>query len=75
MMTILFTIKNTKAYFPVVTLSARDNQKLSKLFSKGFERSVYWNEYNKKNVIIRMWQAILDIFSNQILLESIDYLF
>ena len=51
---IMFTIKNTKAYVPVVTLSARDNQKLSKLFSKGFERSVYWNEYNKKYVIIRM---------------------
>ena len=30
---------------PVVTLTARDNQKLSKLLSKEFERSVYWNEY------------------------------
>ena len=41
---IIFTIKDTKFYFPVVTFSARDNQKLSKLLSKGFERSVYWNE-------------------------------
>ena len=32
-----------------VTLSAKDNQKLSKLFRKGFERSVYWNEY-KTNI-------------------------
>ena len=32
-------------YVPVVTLSARGNQKLSKLLSKEFERSVYWNEY------------------------------
>ena len=38
---IIFTIKDTKLYVPVVTLSAIDNQKLSKIFSKGFERSVY----------------------------------
>ena len=28
---IIFTIKDTKLYIPVVTLSARDNQKLTKL--------------------------------------------
>ena len=37
----IFTIKDTKLYVPVLTLSARDNQKLSKLLSKGFERLVY----------------------------------
>ena len=42
---IIFTIKDTKLYVPIVTLSARDNEKSSKLLSKGFERSVYWNEY------------------------------
>ena len=36
-------------YVSVVTLSARDNQILSKLLSGGFERSVYWNEYKTKN--------------------------
>ena len=36
-------------YIPVVFLSAKDNQKLSKLFSKGFETLVYWNEYKTKN--------------------------
>ena len=46
---IMFTIKDTKFYVPVTTLSARDNQKLSKLLSKGFERSVYWNEYKTKS--------------------------
>ena len=46
---IIFTIKDTKLYVPVVTLSARDNQKLSKLLSNGFERSVYWNEYKTKS--------------------------
>ena len=38
---IIFIIKDTKLYVPVVTLSARDNQKLSNHVSKGFERSVY----------------------------------
>ena len=31
------------------TLTAKDNQILSKLLSKGFERSVYWNEYKTKS--------------------------
>ena len=38
---IIFTIKDTKLYVPAVTLSARNNKKLSKLLSKGFNRSVY----------------------------------
>ena len=38
---IIINIKDTKLYVPVVALSARDNQKLSKVLSKGFERSVY----------------------------------
>ena len=46
---IIFTIKDTKLYVRGVTLSARDNQKLSKLLSKGFERSVYWNKYKTKS--------------------------
>ena len=43
-----FTIKVTNLYVPVVTLSARDNQKLSKPLSQGFDRSFYWNEYKTK---------------------------
>ena len=46
---IIFTIKDKQLYVPAVTLSARDNQKLSKLLSKGFERSVYWNENKSDN--------------------------
>ena len=45
----ILTIKDTKLYIHVVMLSARANQKLSKLLSKGFERSVYWNEYKTKS--------------------------
>ena len=44
---IIFTIKDTK-YVLVVTLSARDNQKLSKYLSIEFQRSVYSNEYKTK---------------------------
>ena len=46
---IICTIKGTKLFVPVVTLSVRDNQKLLKLLSKGFERLVYWNEYKTKS--------------------------
>ena len=38
-------ITDAKLYVPIVTLSAEDNAKLSKLFSEGFERPVYWNKY------------------------------
>ena len=40
-----FKITDAKCYVPIVTLSAEDNVKLSKLLSKGFKRTVYWNEY------------------------------
>ena len=46
---IIFTIKVTRLCVHVVALSARDNQKLLKLLSKGFERSVYWNEFKTKS--------------------------
>ena len=45
------SIRDTKLYVHVVTLSARDNQKLSKLLSKRFKRPVYWNEYKTKSEI------------------------
>ena len=40
-----FTITDAKLYVPVVTLSTEDNAKLSKLLTKGFKISVYWNKY------------------------------
>ena len=40
-----FTITDAKLYVRIVTLSAEDNAKLSKLLSDGFKRSVYWNKY------------------------------
>ena len=49
MLIINFIIKDTKLYVPLVTISARDNQKLSKLLSKGFKIPVYWNENKTKS--------------------------
>ena len=38
----IFAITDTKLYVPVVPLKTEDN---TKLLSKGFKRSVYWNKY------------------------------
>ena len=32
-------------FVPIVTLSAEDNVKLSKLLGEGFKRPIYWNQY------------------------------
>ena len=45
----IFTIKGAQLDIPVVTFSAKDKQKILKLLSKGFERSVYWSQYKTKN--------------------------
>ena len=46
-----FTIKGTKLYIPVVTLSARDSHKLSNFLSKGFERLGFfsWMQNKREN--------------------------
>ena len=41
----VFAITDTKLYVPIVTLSAEDNVKLSKLLGEGFKRPIYWNQY------------------------------
>ena len=46
---VTFTIKGKKLYVPVLNVSTKDNQKLSKLISIGFERSVYWNRWKTKS--------------------------
>ena len=43
-----FEITNTKLYVPIVTLSSKNNAKLVKLLEDGFNRPVYWNEYQTK---------------------------
>ena len=40
-----FAITDAKLYVPIVTLSAEDNAKSSKLIGEGFKGPVYWNKY------------------------------
>ena len=40
-----FMITNTKLYVPVVTLSTKDNNNLTKQLNDGFKRTIYWNQY------------------------------
>ena len=48
----VFIINGTKMYVPVVTLSKEDNKDFIEQQNKGFQRSIYWNEYKTKEVVI-----------------------
>ena len=56
------------------TQKARDNQKLLKLLSKGFQRSVYWNECETKSDNKNTTNEFR-FFLNQVLLKPIGYVF
>ena len=40
-----FIIRDTKLYVPVVTLLKEDNKDFIEQQNKGFQRSIYWNDY------------------------------
>ena len=44
----VFIINDTKLYVPVVILSKEDNKDFIEQQNKGFQRSIYWNEYKTK---------------------------
>ena len=46
----VFIINDTKLYVPVVTLSKEDNKDFLEQQNKGFQRSIYWNEYKTKEL-------------------------
>ena len=46
----VFIINDTKLYIPVVTLSKEDNKDFIEQQNKGFQRSIYWNEYETKEI-------------------------
>ena len=48
----VFIINDTKLYLPVVTLSKEDNKDFIEQQNKGFQRSIYWNEYKTKELIV-----------------------
>ena len=43
-----FMITDTKLYLPIVTLSTKDNNNLTKQLNEGFKRTIYWNQYVSK---------------------------
>ena len=46
----VFIINYTKLYVPVVTLSKEGNKNFIEQQNKGFQRSIYWNEYKTKEI-------------------------
>ena len=46
----VFIINDTKMHVPVVTLSKEDNKDFIEQQNKGFQRSIYWNEYKTKEI-------------------------
>ena len=46
----VFIINDTKMYVPAVTLSKEDNKDFTEQQNKGFQRSIYWNEYKTKEI-------------------------
>ena len=46
----VFIINDTKLYVPVVTFSKEDNKDFIEQQNKGFQRSIYWNEYKTKEI-------------------------
>ena len=46
----VFIINDTKLYVPGVTLSKEDNKDFIKQQNKGFQRSIYFNEYKTKEI-------------------------
>ena len=44
----IFQITKGELYIRVVTLNTQNNNRLSRLLSEGFERTVIWNEYKSK---------------------------
>ena len=66
---IVFTVKDTKLYVPVVTLSARDNQKLSKLLREGLTKSENKNTANEfryflESKFVRFNRLFVLVYSN-----------
>ena len=46
----VFIINDTKMCVPVFTLSEEDNKDFAEQQNKGFQRSIYWNEYKTKEI-------------------------
>ena len=66
-----FQMTDAKIYVPIVTLSAEDNAKLSKLLSEGFKRSVYWNKCKViHNIVVSIKRANEETYIRELLDSS-----
>ena len=54
----VFIINGTKMYVPFVTLSKEDNKDFIEQKNKGFQRSIYWNEYETKDADANVFKYI-----------------
>ena len=72
-----FMITNTKLYVPVVTLSTKDNNNLTKQSNEGFKRTIYWNQYISKPFPETPHKklVLLDFLLMQLFKVLTDYLF
>ena len=68
---VIFKITDAKLYVPIVTLSIKDNSKLSKLLNEGFKRPIYWNEYKvTANKIVEIADANEEKYIRELLDSS-----
>ena len=69
-------ITNTKLYVPVVTLSTKDNNNLTKQLNDGFQRIIGINMCPKHfQKLYPKKLVLLDLLLMQLFKELIDYLF
>ena len=45
---VIFKIKHTKLYVPVVTLSTKDDHKFLEQLKSGFKRTIKWKKYRSE---------------------------
>ena len=70
-----FIIKDTKLYVPVVTLSKEDNKDFIEQQNKGFQRSIYWNEYLIKETNQNVHAKVYKTFNVDPSFQGVNRLF
>ena len=58
-----FTITEAKRYVPVVTLLTQDDAKLLMQLKSGFKRTIYWNKYLSKPVLLAQNQKCFELLA------------
>ena len=71
----VFIINDTKMYVPVVTLSKEDNKDFIEQQNKGFQRSIYWNEYKTKEINENADANVLKYINLDLSFQGVNRLF